>query len=90
MSAALSDVRTENQAITAASRSFAEWMASETMLTEPESRPTASFIATRQPLEATDTAAARDFALIDWILLEWRPAGLPGAPPSTRTLAREA
>ncbi len=54
-----SETRVETKAMPAAKRSFAEWMASESTLTEPVSTPTATLTVTRAVLEATETRAAR-------------------------------
>lgn len=60
-SAGLSEVRTENQAMTAARRSTPEWMASEITETDPMRSPTASFPPVRRVLDTTESRATRDF-----------------------------
>jgi len=47
----------EKAAITAAARSMREWIASETMLTDPLARPIASFMAMSDALERIDSLA---------------------------------
>ncbi len=60
-SARLLEVLTANRAMTAASRSTPEWMASEITDTEPMASPTISFPATSVVLEMTDNQATADF-----------------------------
>ena len=55
------DFFTEKKAMTAASRSMDEWIASEMILTEPSAKPTANFISTSPVLEITDRCAVCAF-----------------------------
>ncbi len=59
-------MRTATSAIRAATRSMAEWMASEMMLTEPLSMPAIIFMTIRLILEQTETKAALVFLVMGY------------------------
>ena len=61
MSAGLAEVRTDRKAMTAATRSMPEWMASERMAMDPVNNPTASFMMMRTVLEVTESSATCAF-----------------------------
>jgi len=61
LSAGTEDVLTENMAMRAATRSTAEWIASEMIDTAPIKNPTASFRMTSRLLETTDSRATFSF-----------------------------
>ena len=62
-SAGLPEARTAKSAISAASRSTAEWIASEMTETEPLSRPESSLNAISVVFDTTESSATADFLL---------------------------
>ena len=88
-SAGMLEVRTENRAMPAATRSTPEWIASDRMETEPIRRPTTSFNATRMVLEITDSRATLILRLCISIFRPFRFITACGFPLRWRRIPRE-